>query len=110
MRINAFHNQHAPSGRHVAAAGLVRAHRYRAHARHSGRDDGIDALPVRCAAQHFQQERVLAYALDGPDQKVVELQPRVRGSSGHGPLRRRVTGAGPVLHGARAGRGEHGGK
>ena len=45
MRFNAFHNQLAPSGHHTAAAGLVRAHRYRVHALHSGCDDGIDTCP-----------------------------------------------------------------
>ena len=65
MRFNAFHHQLAPSGRHAAAAGLVRAHHYRAHALHSGQDDGIDTLPMHLAAQRFQQERVLAYPLHG---------------------------------------------
>ena len=52
MRFDAFHDQLAPSRRHGVAAGLVRAHRYRAHALHSGRDDGIDALPcaLLCSA------------------------------------------------------------
>ena len=75
MQFNAFHDQLAPSGHHVAAVGLIRMHRYHAHALHSGHDDGINTLPVRLAAQHFQQEWVLAYPLHGLDQKVMELQP-----------------------------------
>ena len=75
MQFNAFHDQLAPSGHHVAAVGLVRTHHYHAHALHSSRNDGIDTLPVCLAAQRFQQEWVLAYRLHGLDQKVVELQP-----------------------------------
>ena len=66
-------------------------------------------LPLCLAAQRFQQEQVLAYPLHRLDQKVMEPQPRVWGSGSHGTLTHRVTGAGPVLHGTRAGRGEHGG-
>ena len=65
MRFNAFHDQLAPSGCHVAAVGLVCVHHYCAHALHSGRDNGIDTLPVRLAAQRFQQEWVLAIHCTG---------------------------------------------
>ena len=75
MQFNAFHDQLAPSGCHMAAVGLVCAHRYCAHALHSGCNDGINTLPVHLAAQSLQQEQVLAYPLHGLDQKVVELQP-----------------------------------
>ena len=54
MRFNAFHDQLTPSSRHVAAAGLIHMHRYCAHALHSGRDDGINTLPMCLAVQHFQ--------------------------------------------------------
>ena len=72
---NAFHDQLAPSGCHAVAVGLVRVHHYHMHALHSGCDDGIDTLPMCLAAQHFQQEQVLAYLLYGLDQKVMEPQP-----------------------------------
>ena len=55
MWFNAFHNQLAPSGRHVAAAGLIRVHHYCAHALHSSRDDGIDTCP--CALLHSASSR-----------------------------------------------------
>ena len=109
MQFNAFHNQLAPSSCHPAAMGLVCAHHYHVHALHSSCDNGINTLPVRLAAQCFQQEQVLAYLLHGLDQKVMELQPQVQGSGSHRTLRCRATGARPVLHGVRAGHGEHGG-
>ena len=109
MQFNAFHNQLAPSGHHVVVVGLIHAHHYCAHALHSGRDDGIDALPMCLAVQHFKQVWVLAYPLHELDQKVVELQLKCGAVAAMGPSRR-ATGAGPVPYGARAGHGEHSGK
>ena len=68
--------------------------------------------PCLCALLRSASSRsgYLHIPLHGLGQKVVEPQPRVQGSGGHGTLRCRVTGAGPVLHGTRAGCGEHGGE
>ena len=93
----------------MVVAGLIRMHCYHAHALHSSCNDGIDALPVCLAAQHFQQEQALAYPLHGLDQKVMEPQLKCGAAAAMGPSCR-VTGAGPVPYGTRAGRGEHGGK